>query len=818
MLKQLLLVGGLCLMLSGIARADAPAYVWAEGEAPASVSPAGFKPEITDVGTPQFLSGGKWLHVSVAAKDVDKMVPAEGIVLSYSVTAPKAAAYEIWGRMGYQASRSAFDWRLDGGDWHTVAPGAPFVQIQQLQTWNDVSWMHLGDQSLTAGAHTLDFRVSKAKDDKGNFQDLQFACDALCLSAGPFHPNDRYKPDDTSWQTDADRAAAKTVFDVAAPSGAAQAATPLAGAWQMARDEEDRLHDVDGPISSVSGLDTLAWKAMAVPGGRDEAHPEWLYAHRYLLRTQVNVPAALAGRSFVLHFPALNMLATVFVNGQPCGFDNTPLAAWDCDITRAVRPGQVNEVVVGIKDWYYALPDLGAQEGQTLHYMPTDWVTKFGPGNFTYPIWNHEDSGILRTPTLIAGGAAYTGDVFCKPSVRGKTLGLEITINNPSGEDHTVSIGNSVAPLTGGPAEKTFAARTVTVPAGGSKVVPISEAWASPKLWWPDAPSQYVVTTTLSEGGRTVDARTTKFGFREWDWDGDDFKLNGVPWHGRADISALGPPLSDAWLAKYHAHGQDMIRLWDEGANVNDALDWYDAHGVNVRRTNIFDGETAKYQMNNAALWDHYHAQLGAWIKGQRNHPQHLHLVGGERNHVYQRPRVRPGPGDDRPAPQDRAGGGGGGPDAALHGGRRQRPAGRKFPRLRRALHGTALPEFAGGRVQRPGGVRAPAGLAGDPTQADPARRGVLLGRQRPRRLRHDRWRGGVCRQGRGRAGHRPHRQDALRGLPLGWHQLPLLGGGHVRPLLQLVAAGRRAVPPVGQHVRCRAVRPPDFEDLQRHA
>ena len=56
-----------------------------EGEAPASVAPAGFKPEITSVGQPTYLSGGNWLHVSIEGKDVASVVPAEGIVLSVQV-------------------------------------------------------------------------------------------------------------------------------------------------------------------------------------------------------------------------------------------------------------------------------------------------------------------------------------------------------------------------------------------------------------------------------------------------------------------------------------------------------------------------------------------------------------------------------------------------------------------------------------------------------------------------------------------------------------------------------------------------------------
>jgi len=602
-----------------IAMAD-PDYAWIEGESPTSISPSSYKPEITDVGTPQYLSGGKWIHVAVNATDIATMAP-DGITLTYDFTVAKSGANEVWARIGYQASRTAFDWRIDNTPWQTVSPGAPFVEVQQLQTWNDVSWMRLGDESLSTGQHTFQFRLYKTLDSKGQSQNIQFALDALCISAEPFFPNDRYRPDDLSWQTDLDRSVESSQFQLPSSIGQAQTSTDLIGLWQMARYEEGVVHDPDGPIPTPTDENNLSWKAISVPGDVNAQHPEWLYAHRFLLRTRLLVPSTLTGRSFVLHFPSLSMLATVFVNGHFCGFDNTPFAAWDCDISNAVLPGQVNEIAVGIKDWYYALPDNGAVEGATIKYIPTDWVTKFGPANFTYPIWNHTQTGILATPSVVVGGRIYTSDVFCQPSVQKKALDLDITIHNSTDSSATVQVSNKVSPLTGGAVALVVPPVSVTVPAGADSTADVLQPWSNPKIWWPDDPEQYVVTTTITEGGDVIDQRNTKFGFREWTWSGDNFALNGVPFHGRADTSHLSDNLDDTWLKNYQTHGQDMIRDWEETSDDEAHLDWYDAHGINVRRTGIFDGEAARYNVNNQELWTNYRLQLAAWIKGQRNHP-----------------------------------------------------------------------------------------------------------------------------------------------------------------------------------------------------
>jgi len=614
----------LLALLPPAARADTPAFTWVEGEA-ASVAPAGFKPEIGDVGAPTLLSGGKWLHVSVTGGDMANVLPDSGIVLSYPFSVPRQAAYEIWNRLGYEAVRSPFDWRVDGGAWRTVAPADQTIDLEQLQTWNPVAWLKMATQPLAGGAHTLDIRLLKHKDSKGNWAAVNYASDAICVSAGPFHPNDGFKPGDTGWMTAGDKAAAAQAFPVPIPDGAAQTSVPLTGDWQIARWDEGAVSDAAAPIAAAPPADVLFWKSMPVPGNRDAARPEWLYSHRYFLRTRVNVPAGLTGRSFFLHFPAVSMIASVFVNGQLCGTTKAPFAVWDCDITHAVRPGGVNEVWVGIKDWYYAIPLIKGTDGaQYVNYIPTDWVTKFGPAPFTFPVWGHEASGILRAPSLVVAGRAYVSDVFALPSVKSKTLGLEVGVTNPTAGPLTVTLGNSIVPLTGGAAEKTFGPQEVTVPAGQTAVVQLSEAWADPKLWWPDSPTQYNVVSTLSIGGQAMDARTTKFGFREWDWHGPNFTLNGVPWHGRADLSHYNEA-TEAAVAAWRKHGQTMERMWTEdavsGLEPEAALDFYDAHGIPIRRTDIFDGEAVKYDMNVPGLFDNWRTQLAAWVKGQRNHP-----------------------------------------------------------------------------------------------------------------------------------------------------------------------------------------------------
>src|SRR5262249_55112312 len=158
-----------------------------------------------------------------------------------------------------------------------------------------------------------------------------------------------------------------------------------------------------------------------------------------------------------------------------------------------------------------------------------------------------------------------------------KQLGLEVTLLNPTASEKKVRLAVNIVPADGGPAEKTFAPRDVTVPAGQEMVVKLAEPWAKPRLWWPDDPRLYRAVTEVSLDGKVADVRQTAFGFREWEWDGPQFKLNGVPWQLWADTTQSdGGKDPKAAIAAWRAHGQNMWRFWGErfgGLDRQAALD-----------------------------------------------------------------------------------------------------------------------------------------------------------------------------------------------------------------------------------------------------
>ncbi|MBC8101182.1 MAG: hypothetical protein H7Z41_01160 [Cytophagales bacterium] len=620
-----------------------PTFVWIEGETGAAANFEEKKVNRAGWGQPQFLSGEKWLQVAIDEKEVDSQVPAGGLILKYRLDTPKAGSYTVWNRVGYEYVRSPFSWRLDSGEWKSAKPTDLTTDLMALATWTEVAWLKLSDGvSLSAGPHTLEIRLEKTADEKGKIQRILYASDAIALvTGGPFVPNSKYKPGEQAPQ-----GTPLTSFALPASIGGAGTRTvlPLSGTWEICRDDEMLPGAVAEPIKALPTVTN--WNSISVPGDKNTLRPDLLFAHRVWYRTRVTVPEGYRGRSFVMNFPVNNLNTTVYVNGVLCGFEKNPYCRFDMDITKGIKPGQSNEIWVGIRDaWYgYSASPTNPMKLRAKFNLPLEFATK-GFQDLAYPIWNGFQSGILGAPTLtVAGGPAYIADVFCKPSVAGRRMDAEVTVSNPSATPLSGEIRWEAIHLKTGAVEKAFAPKPFTVGANGRQRFDLSEAWSNPKLWWPDPnPQLYQLRTTVAVGGKPIDTCDTLFGFREWGVSADKtkFTLNGQNWRIWADLTQGGSP--QAWLANYRRTNQRLMRLsgvgqgghlW-QGMDHNQALDFFDRNGVVVRRSGPLDGEVIGYNAieNDPALkalyksdikmdlMNNFRDQMVAVVRGERNHP-----------------------------------------------------------------------------------------------------------------------------------------------------------------------------------------------------
>jgi len=608
------------------AAAPAGEFIWIEAEQPTKTN---LQPKLAGWGRTEFLSDGNWLSYSVEADKVEATVPGDGVLMEYDLKAHQAAKYEVWTRIGFEFARSPFAWRIDEQDWATVSPDDLTTDLMEVGQWCEVAWFKLGEQQLSAGQHKLTIKLPKTKDAKGKTARILFACDAFCLSAGPFYPNSKFKPNEDG-RTAADRQAAAHVFKLPPAKPAERSAVTLTGVWEVCRHDEQLPGEVAAPITDFPAQPI--WKAIPVPGDKNVLRPDLLFAHRLWYRTKVDVPAASA-RSYHLVFPQNNLITTVTVNGTLCGFNKTPFARFDIDVTKAIKPG-VNEICVGIKDaWYgYSANPAKPLKLRKRWNLPLSFSHQ-GFQDLAYPIWNHFQSGILGAPEFVSAGSVKAADVFCKPSVAKQELVVDVTLRNTTGQPATgevvceaIDSQNKVA--------KTFAATPFTVAAGAEQVITTGAKWDNAKLWWPDEPNLYTLRTTVKLNGQPTDISDTTFGFREWTTAGKDFKLNGIVWHGWADCFTAKSP--EEWLAFYRHSNQRMMRFWGvtwQNLPPEQALKIFDREGVVVRRSGILDGEAIGYfAIENDPdfkkvseikldLMRNWQDQVTAQVKGERNHP-----------------------------------------------------------------------------------------------------------------------------------------------------------------------------------------------------
>ena len=330
----------------------------------------------------------------------------------------------MWARIGFEFVRSPFDWRLDGGEWKTVSPDELTTDLMELGFWTEIAWLKLGN-ALAAGPHTLSVRLPKTKEPRAN---RSGSC-----SPSTRVPDRRRVPSLPVLQarrgpSDGPRPRGGQKRVPACPAGPTRRGADRSS-WRPVGSLPPRRADcpAKSPRPSRTFRPRPAGRPSKCPATRTQ-RDDLVFAHRLWYRTRVNVPASLAGRSSSSSSRPNNLNTTVYVNGQFCGFDKNPFARVQIDVTKAVKPG-VNEFWVGIKDaWYgYQADPKDPLKLRRRWNLPLKFFSD-GFQELVYPVWNQTQTGILGTPELVAAGPVYAADVFCKPSVADKELGLEVTL------------------------------------------------------------------------------------------------------------------------------------------------------------------------------------------------------------------------------------------------------------------------------------------------------------------------------------------------------------------------------------------------------
>lgn len=328
-------------------------------------------------------------------------------------------------------------------------------------------------------------------------------------------------------------------------------------------------------------------------------------------RREIEIPADWKGHNILLHFGAVDFEATVYVNGQEVGFHRGGNTPFSFDITKSLKEGAKNELLVKVWD----PTDAGAQpRGKQIRNPHGIWYT---------PV-----TGIWQTVWMEPVSPSHLSTIEVTSNIKKGTVTLRVTGADlkPSDVVH--------AELRTGPTSVQAQIK------GGSVEVPIT---AEP--WTPDSPKLYEIDLELKRDGKTIDTAKSYFAFREIALGKDEqgvqrLLLNGKPLFQMGPLDQgwwpdglLTPPSEEAMLYDLQVlkeMGLNMLRkhIKVEPARYYYACDkmgllvWQDMpSGMNSNGSHFVQPnqkEDAKFSEADAA---HFRAELKEMIDHLRFFP-----------------------------------------------------------------------------------------------------------------------------------------------------------------------------------------------------
>ncbi len=390
---------------------------------------------------------------------------------------------------------------------------------------------------------------------------------------------------------------------------------------------------VAGSANAPSGADAWGW--IPVPGSWWTGHSmpsvlvrgkadNWKdYNGRQLARAwyqrEVTIPAGWAGRRVLLELTRVSTDAEVYVGDKKMGRINWP--AGSADITEAVTPGKAATIRL--------LVVAAATEKEVTVYMGTgaDQVHK-APADF-------QAKGIIGEAFLVSRpGGTHISDVFVQPSVRKKTLTLDVELADVPRAGKVTFVARMLNEK--GTEEKRFT-ETVDVDAADVQKVRLSWAWENPRLWDLQQPHLYTLQLKATGAGLDDDY-PQRFGFREFWIEGKSFMLNGTEIRLRPTIAhderpALGSiAMIDGAIDGFLASGFNFQELWpwDEDqrgslhfrwlwADRADRKGWLLAGNALSMNRYMYRGRELAFE--DPARLAEYEKRMAWFLKRYRNHP-----------------------------------------------------------------------------------------------------------------------------------------------------------------------------------------------------
>ncbi|MBU3665444.1 MAG: hypothetical protein FGM15_06150 [Chthoniobacterales bacterium] len=422
---------------------------------------------------------------------------------------------------------------------------------------------------------------------------------------------------------------------------------PTPAGWTAGKDAPPALTEpaADGwdavPIKIPSPWNMNALDSFQAADGADyrsfPSYPAaWENVDMAWLRRTFEVPAGWEGCRLVLRFEAVAGDCEVRLNGKVVGRNFDKFLPFEVDVTDAVRRDGPNELLVGVRSVRFF-----NQPGRF--------------GSFTYPSgawWTGQGNaaidgirGIWQDVFLVGLPPARAQDVFVQPLVADDLLRADVELRNDALEARELTVEAKVVPwipaaeadLLAAPERRGKFGDNVVVafahPAsarvepGATATVQLEQKIGDKlALWSPDSPNLYGLVVEVKSGGKVVDRRVTRFGWRQFGFDKDQrFTLNGRPMRLNIElchffgVAHLSPRHALAWYRMLKDCNINAVRL-HALPYPRFYLDLADERGILVHDETAIYGSHANFNLDVPVTWERFADHLQRLVRRDRNH------------------------------------------------------------------------------------------------------------------------------------------------------------------------------------------------------
>ncbi|GGH76183.1 beta-galactosidase [Filimonas zeae] len=320
-----------------------------------------------------------------------------------------------------------------------------------------------------------------------------------------------------------------------------------------------KVYTGDSIDAAVPDYNDGGWKRVTLPyaWNEDEAFKKDIVNLSTAIvwyRKKFILPAAAKGQKVFLEFEGIRQGGDFFVNGKHVGLHENGVMAFGFDVTDYIKPGDENVVAARIdNNWDYR------EKATNQKYQWEDRNFNVNYGGITKNVYLHVAPKLYQTLPLYAnlnttGVYIYGSDYNIKN--KSATIHAASEVKNETTTPQHFTYEVAVRDVNG-KLIKSFSGDKVSLAPGEKTIVSAAAAVNNLNFWSWGYGYLYDVTTLLKVNGKTVDAVTTKTGFRKTAFKDGMIYLNDrvIMVHGYAQRTTNEWPGAGAsvpaWMSDY---------------------------------------------------------------------------------------------------------------------------------------------------------------------------------------------------------------------------------------------------------------------------